>query len=183
MPREPGVWQRICSISFNSPWQKVPRYHGDGLGRDKHRTWAWVVCIVKKLAGLHPSTLPPPSGARISIQSGLLPPPGLAHPRATRRHFPNWFLARQGRVGDGWVVASSHTWGGGSHLVVPTSTCLTGPTWRWRRAFMVWDILSSSSSSSAAAKHIEPLAQPPSGMRHPSPHPKKSTHNHHAPIP
>lgn len=101
MPREPGVWQRICSISFNSPWQKVPRYHGDGLSGDKHRTWVWVVCILRKLAGLHPSTLPPPSGARISLQSGLLPPPGLAHLRATRRHFPNWFPVRQGRVGDG----------------------------------------------------------------------------------
>lgn len=60
----------------------------------------WAVCIVRKLAGLHPSTLPPPSSARTSIQSGLLPPPGLAHPQATRRHFPNWFPARQGRVGD-----------------------------------------------------------------------------------
>lgn len=61
----------------------------------------WVVCIVRKLAGLHPSTLPPPSSARTSIQSGLLPPPGLDHPRATRRHFPNWFPAGQGRVGAG----------------------------------------------------------------------------------
>lgn len=98
MPKEPEAWQRICSISFNSPWQKVPRYHGDGLSTDKHRTWVWVVCIVRKLASLHPSTLPPPSSARISIQSGLLPLPGQAHLKATQRHFPNWLPTRQGRV-------------------------------------------------------------------------------------
>lgn len=103
VPREPGLWQRICSISSGAPCQKVPRCHGDGLGGDKHRAWVWAVCIARKLAGLHPSALPPPRGARSSIQSGLLPPPGAGSSAGSTETLPKLVRCWAGR---GWGTAA-----------------------------------------------------------------------------
>lgn len=99
--------QRICSISFSSPWQEVPQCHGDGLGgiNTAHG------CGLFAQQGSWLLSIPPPCSSQQCQQLAPTWSPGLPHPAAAPwSHFPNWFGTGQGRVGECCLSPQSGTW-------------------------------------------------------------------------